>query len=280
MPPTYDAKIVLTAGDGTSQTLTGQLVSDDEIPPEPPQPTSGYDITSNFNAAPLGPLTTVNKGLVWSNPSILSISDSDTAGKLWSIVEGGKNGGQCARAYYQKGKVGEQGFYRLNLPPGKGAVSVEFDWMFEDPFDMWGGPGKIGPFLVWGPRSGADQGINTPICWSSRVSTQPKPWTWALQSRNGTGPNGNGQFIQNWYSPDNIAIGRWYHWHFELLGGPGAYAKLWLDGVDLNPTVHDFSGVTNANDDIAIEFGFWCGGAQATTYDCWARQDNVHIWVK
>lgn len=273
--PTYDVKLELTDEEGLVKLLTGQL-SDSSTPP--PQPSNGYNFTSNFNAAPLGPLTTDNKHLVWPDPAILSISEADANGALWSIVTGGKNGGQCARAFYQKGKVGEQGFYRLNLPPGKGAVSMEWDWLFESPFDMAGGPGKIGPFIVWGPRSGP-MGINTPICWESKITTQPKRWTCAVQSGAGTGPYGNGQFVQNWYTPTNIAFDRWYHWKIEMLGGPGSYARYWLDGVDLNVPVHDFSSVTNANDTIAIEFGFWEGGAQAATYDCWARQDNVHIWT-
>lgn len=275
MPNTYTTLLTLTDSSGNTKTLTGQLSDGENPTPEPP----AYDFKSDFNAAPLGPLTTANKRLVWPSPSILSISDSDANGVLWSIAEGGKIGGQCARAFYQKGKVGEQGFYRLNLPPGKGAVAVEFDWMFETPFDMSGGPGKIGPFIVWGPRSGAQQGINTPVCWSSKITDQPKPWTWALQSRQGSAPSGNGQFIQGWYTESNIAIGQWYHWRFELLGGPGAYAKLWLDGTELFPPIADFSGVTNADDAIAIEFGFWQGGQNSASYDCWARQDNVHIWT-
>ena len=276
---TYDAKLTLTDEAGKTKTLTGILDDGDEPAPEPPQPDEGMDFKADFNAAPIGPLTTASKALVWTDPHIQSISESDPDGKLWSIVAGGRDGGQCARAFYQQGKVGEQGFYRLNLTPGLGPVAIEFDWMFEEPFDLTTGPGKIGPFIVWGPRSGPEQGLNTPMCWEAKVTPAPKRWTWALQSRQGSAPSGNGQFIQGWYSPDNIEIGRWYTWRMEMLGGPGAYAKLWLDGEELKPPIADFSSVTNADDAIAIEFGFWQGGQNSASYDCWARQDNVRIWT-
>ncbi|HEX4570199.1 MAG TPA: hypothetical protein VH184_07225 [Dongiaceae bacterium] len=276
----YKTDLKLAMPDGSLLALSGTLQPTGDVPDvPPPEPAAGYDFRSNFDAAPIGPLTTASKHLVWSDPSILSITDSDAAGALWSIVGGGRNGGQCSRAFYQKGKVGEQGFYRLNLPPGQGPVAVEFDWMFESPFDMSGGPGKIGPFIVWGPRSGSAQGINTPLCWSSRITEGPKPWTWALQSRQGSAPSGNGQFIQGWYTDSNITIGQWYHWKMEMLGGASASARLWLDGEELFPPVADMSAVTNADDGIAIEFGFWSGGQNATAYDCWARLDNVRIWT-
>ena len=65
----------------------------------------------------------------------------------------------------------------------------------------------------------------------------------------------------------------------EMLGGHGAYAKLWFDGTELFPPIADFSAVTNADDTLAIEFGFWSGGQNACAYDCWARQYNVRIWT-
>src|SRR4029077_12450290 len=53
---------------------------------------SDFDFTGNFNACPLGPMTTVSKQLAWSNPAFLKLIDSDQ-GSRFEIITGGKNGG-------------------------------------------------------------------------------------------------------------------------------------------------------------------------------------------
>ena len=94
---TYDAKLMLTDEAGKVTTLTGTLAASNGD--QPPAPSEGMDFKADFNAAPLGPLTAASKALVWTDPHITSISEGDPDGQLWSIVAGGRDGGQCARAF-------------------------------------------------------------------------------------------------------------------------------------------------------------------------------------
>jgi hypothetical protein len=243
--------------------------------------TSGFDFRSNFNACPLGPMTTASKHLAWSDPSIASMIDPDN-GARFSIVAGGKNGGQCCRTYYPAGQTGEGSeYYRLNFGSIGTIINVEFDWMFETNFDLFEGGGKCCPWIVWGLASGANAGVVQGVWWDSQGSGKTAPrYEFIMQvQRSGYLPH---ELVVRSYSPNVITPGQWNHFRWQCLGGPGGFANYWMDGQLLaSISGGALSPITNLNDPVSIDFGTFVGGATidyALKYDCWARHDNVRIW--
>ena len=194
--------------------------------------------------------------------------------EAFQLVTGGKNGGNCLRMHYPKGQVGrDPRWWTIDCGyPGQ-PLHLEFDFMFEDMADLTGNGGKIGPAGInWGSQS---QGIRQFVWWGGTVGTNIKPFSLILQQGDGK------QFIQpNFYTPQNIQFGRWYHWHYELLGGPGGHAKFWLDGEELHPTVTGF-GNTTIGDRCFIDMAFWAGGGEGSgpPTEFWARNDNVRVYT-
>jgi len=48
-------------------------------------------------------------------------------------------------------------FYQVQLGRPGVPVNVEYDWMFENDFDLLNQGGKLGPCIQWGPISGTSR---------------------------------------------------------------------------------------------------------------------------
>jgi hypothetical protein len=246
---------------------------------------TAFDLRANFNAVSPGPMTKAAKLAVWglpassiySNPSPAAISlyDSDSNGQWFSVVAGGVNGGQCCRMLYPAGVAGEGSrFYQIQCGPLGVPVNVEFDFMFETGFDWSQDVGKIAPQIVWGGRSGANGGVETFATWHQNgtafnpiVQNQQSPTSYPSM------------FISPVFYTAAIQAGRWYHWRYQFMGGPGGWAKHWLDGQLLSYSLLSPLGNTTPNDPVMYEVGFWSGGTHGPLVDSYARHDNFRIWT-
>src|SRR5206468_2004658 len=114
---------------------------------------TSFNFTSNFGAVATG----TKVGLaelqnIWVNPAISSIYNADTAKQFFTIASGGPNGSHCFRYFYPQSSYGMRSeFYQVSLGAQSVPVNVEYDWMFENDFDLLNRGGKIGPCIQWGP---------------------------------------------------------------------------------------------------------------------------------
>jgi hypothetical protein len=241
--------------------------------------TSGFDFTGNFNACPLGPMTTASKQLAWSNPAILKLTDSDQ-GSRFEITTGGKNGGQCCRAFYPVGHFGGgKGWYQLDFGSVGLPLNIEWDQMFEPGFDLSEGLGKIAPGILWGPVGGLNNGSVHVYIWNSGPpgrGAKAKYSALSQVNRAGYTPH---ELLVGMNSPNWIVPGQWNHLRIQVFGGPSGFANYWVDGVLIATSVMPtFSFPTDV---VSVNFNPFAGGgsaAYAPKIDSWARHDNVRIW--
>lgn len=247
---------------------------------------AGYNFTANFNAVPTGPMTRAAKLAVWGNPAdnrtysqapnppVLSLYDADPNGTFFSIDPRGANGGNCCRMRYPGGSVGMGSqFYQLQLGKPNAIVNLEFDLLLESGFDDQQDPGKLSPCIQWGSiASGSTGGVRQMMVWESGQN-KPKRFCPVLQDQR-TGL----QLVQPSYYGATIQFDRWYHWQYQILGGPNGWTKFWMDGQLLSTTIANM-GNSTPGDTVFIDFAFFAGGIHGALVDSYARHDNVHIWT-
>ncbi len=237
---------------------------------------SSFDFTANFGAVPTGAKVGLAElQTIWVNPAISSIYNADTAKQFFTIASGGTYGSHCFRYFYPQGSVGERTeFYQVKLGPQTVPVNVEYDWMFENDFDLLNRGGKIGPCIRWGMPG--TTGTNL-MCW------------WSIANRNGVisqpyyqfvTQSSAGEFGGGSYSKNTIVLGQWHHVRLQMLGGSGGWTKGWIDGV----LVHSRGPSPNNSlaGNVQIDFASFFGGAGSTCaarWNCHARHANVHIWT-
>lgn len=226
----------------------------------------------NFNAVSLGPFTTAAKTTAWGQaPSF----DGDPLGTKYSIVTGGKNGGQCCQCFYPAHQNGNssQEYQMFNLAAGL-VTNVEFDFKFLSGFDLTKDVGKLGPNINWGPRSGPTGGVSPFIIWNQAKTNQPATFTIAVQNQ-ATGGNYNQPIVRS--AP--IVIGQWYHWKIQMLGGPGGYVTAWLDGLLFASYTNITTWPTTLNQTVFFaDFFHYGGGGPGPSVDCYALQDNIQYY--
>jgi hypothetical protein len=242
--------------------------------------TTSCDIVGNYEVIPTGTkvgLTELQK--IWVNPAITSIYNADTAKQFFTIASGGTNGSHCFRYFYPQGSYGARTeFYQVHLGhPGR-PVNVEYDWMFENDFDLLNKGGKLGPSIQWGPIDGSNAGTKL-VCWweiylrNNGQRTPPRYQFQTQDQRNGTEWGGPSK------SPNAIVLGQWHRIRLQMMGGAQGWSKGWVDGVLVHsrgPTPNNY-----VTDEVFIDFPSFFGGDSTARarWNCHARHDNVHIWT-
>jgi hypothetical protein len=242
---------------------------------------ASFNFAANFGAVATG--TKVGPAelqKIWVNPAITSIYDADTAKQFFTVASGGTYGSHCFRYFYPQGSYGMRSeFYHVQLGRPGVPVNVEYDWMFENDFDLLNRGGKIGPSIQWGPIDGPAAGTKL-VCWweiclrDNGYNTPPRYQFQTQDQRTGTEWGGASK------SPNQIVLGQWHRIRLQMMGGPQGWTKGWVDGVLVHsrgPTPNNF-----ATDSVFVDFASFFGGgssACAARWDCHARHANVHIWT-
>lgn len=249
---------------------------------------ASFDITGDFSKAALGKFTLEQKQKAWGG---LVTEDFDEAGNKYSIVEDGRfAGGRACRCRYPRGEVGmNDQSYQIRIKSPKCPVALEFDWLFESPFQFYsadqpasanGGGGKLGPCINWGEIGGATEkrGTRAMPWWNAYGSMKSKPcFNPSCQDQ-----RSGDQLVQPvvyWGSP--LELDRIYRWKIEIMGGPPpqSYAKYWIDG-ELIAHVHDKLLQVTADDDVIIDFAYFAGGPieSAPTVDQYGRMGSIRYY--
>lgn len=237
---------------------------------------------SDYNALPAGTYITTPEQMAAIMPGAPYGLDGFTISPqllpdAYQIVAGGKNGGNCLRMHYPANQVGRDPRWwtiKLGVPPAGVPVNLEWDFMFEAMADLTGDGGKPGPAGInWGTQN---DGLRQFQVWRSDRGTNNKPFVPCIQDQR----NGN-QYIQPvYYTKPNIVFGQWYHWRYQMLGGPQGFCKFWLDGVFLDTTTTSM-GNSQQGDNVFIDMGFWAGGGEGSgpPTEFWTRNDNVKVYT-
>jgi hypothetical protein len=241
---------------------------------------ASFNFASNFGCVPTGTkvgLAELQK--IWVNPAITSIYDADTAKQFFTVASGGTYGSHCFRYFYPKGSYGMRSeFYQVKLGQPGVPVNVEYDWMFENDFDLLNRGGKIGPSIQWGPISGPNAGTKL-VCWweiylrNNGYYTPPRYQFQTQDQRSGTEWGGPSKSL------NQIVLGQWHRIRLQMMGGPQGWTKGWVDGVLVHsrgPTANNF-----ATDSVFVDFASFFGGdsTAAARWDCHARHCRVRIWT-
>jgi hypothetical protein len=245
---------------------------------------SDYDFTGNFSAAPLGPFTAENKALVWP-PGQWSIYDPDPSGKYFELVDDARLGGRCCRMRYPAGAWGMgQQFYQVRIKSPQTVANLEFDFLFEENFDLAPpnaeklGGGKIGPCINWGEVGGVTElrGTRAMIWYNGNGSNyQNTKFSPSCQDQ-----RSGDQLIQPVKYSSPIELERIYHWRVQIQGGPNGFAKYWLDREPLATSIEGQALQVSEGDDVLFDFAFFAGGGQvqACRWDSFARHGNIRCW--
>jgi hypothetical protein len=247
----------------------------------PRQASAAYscNFASKFDIIPTGTKVGLAElQTIWVSPAISSIYNADTAKQFFTIASGGPNGSHCFRYFYPQGSYGARTeFYQVKLGHPGVPVNVEYDWMFENDFDLNNKGGKLGPCIQWGPISGSTAGTRL-MCWWSIAATsagyQASRYQFQTQDqRTGTEWGGCSK------SSNTIVLGQWHHIRLQMMGGPSGWSKGWCDGVLVHsrgPTPNNY-----ITDSVMIDFASFFGGGStaAARWNCHARHANVHIWT-
>lgn len=226
----------------------------------------------NYNAVALGPFDRAKKTAAWGQAPAF---DGDPNGTKYSIVNGGRNGGQCCQMFYPAGHNGDSTQEYQMFPDTSGqVVNVEWDHKFLSGFDFTKDVGKIGPNINWGNRSGPSGGVSPFIIWNQAKPGQPATFTLAVQNQ-ATGGNYNQPIVRS--APINI--GQWYHWKIQMLGGSGGYVTAWLDGALFANYQNITAWPTSINDRVFFDdYYHYGGGGPGPAVDCLALQDNLQYY--
>jgi len=226
----------------------------------------------NFNAVSLGPFTTAAKTTAWG---FAPAFDGDPNGIKYSIVNGGKNGGQCCQILYpanQNGNTNQE--YQMFRDSSGVVVNVEFDFKFLPGFDFTKDVGKIGPGINWGPRSGPSGGVAPFIIWNQQKSGQAATFSIAVQNQ-ATGGNYNQPIVRS----GPIVIGQWYHWKIQMLGGSGGYVNAWLDTKLFASYLNITTWPTSIGDTVMFDdYYHYGGGGPGPPSTIYALQDNIQYY--
>lgn len=242
---------------------------------------AALDLTADFTAAPIGPMTTAGKQAVWGLPrsGVISFSDSDPNGNWFSLADDPTTGERYCRMFYPANQPGENSkFYQLKFGSLGVPVNVEHVFMFETGFDWTRNPGKIAPLICWGGRSGSSGGATIFATWGSTVGAQNKPFNPIVQNQQSPSSFPS-EFVSPSFNTANIQANRRYKWRYQIMGGPNGWAKHWLDDVPLNTTVTTLGNTTPA-DSVMLEVGFWAGGTIANATDSWGRCYSMRVWTE
>jgi hypothetical protein len=243
-----------------------------------------FDYQPNFNTLSVGPFTMTQQKQAFTNPSITTQANGNTA-KLISITSLCKtSGNHCLRFYYPQGTVGSGwdssiwgtlGFaiYQQSVP----VFNVEYDWYFEPGFDLTGGIGKIGPFLTY-HHDNPYSGFQEITIWRTN-SNGYGYFVPCVQAQSSGGTTICATTAQKEQGPA-IQTGQWYHVRMQAANGPNGYQKAWINGTLIfNNGPYIPPGTTDLQP--VVFFYSWFGGAgsaSAAKWDSYARIDNVHIW--
>lgn len=221
MPPTYDAKLILTDEGGNTKTLTGQL-SDDDFPG--PEPEYALDFWADFTA--LRADTVMENAGDWNVLFADAIDQGVTVQCLeqntgvterqFSIIEDGR-GSQCLRMFMPRGSYG-MGHRSVNLTLGKvdGPVNMSCDFMVEDAGAnlFVAGGGKYAAAIQYARiQSDAGGGLRWMPIWPAGASTLGKQdLCIGLQdqrSQANGGPSNNQWLQPPYYGYRPIEPGHW-----------------------------------------------------------------------
>ena len=223
---------------------------------------ASFNFAANFGAVPTGTkvgLTELQN--IWVNPAISSIYDADTAKQFFTIASGGTYGSHCFRYFYPQGSYGMRTeFYQVKLGSPGVPINVEYDWMFENDFDLLNHTTNAALMPLW------------EIAIRSGVVHPPH---YAFVTQLGSTELGGGS-----YSANTIVLGQWHHIRLQLFGGPQGFSKAWVDGVLVHNRGPD--GRTTIDMPCLVHFASFFGGGGsscAARWDCHARHANVHIWT-
>lgn len=244
-----------------------------------------YSFAAKFDAAPLGSFTAANKALVWPPDQGFAIYDPDPGGNYFELVDDARLGGRCCRMRYPAGAwgMGWQ-FYQLQVKAPGTVANLEFDWLFEDGFDLAppnpekAGGGKIGPCINWGEVGGVTEKRGTrPMIWyNGNGSNYQKP----VYSPSCQDQRSGSQHIQPVVYTAQIVLEQIYHWKIQIRGGNDGFANFWLGGEKIASVGPKFLQVDAETDNVIFDFAFFAGGGQnqACRWDSFARHGNVRCW--
>jgi hypothetical protein len=246
-----------------------------------------YSFAARFADAPLGPFTNANKRLVWPDDRSIGMKfnwDPDPEGRFFELVDDDRLGSRCCRMTYPAGAwgMGNQ-CYQLKIASPGTVANLEFDWLFEEGFDLAPpneakvGGGKLGPCINWGEIGGAteNRGTRPMIWWNGNGSNYGRP----VFSPSCQDQRSGSQHIQPVVYTDPVECERVYRWRIQIMGGPEGFAKYWQDG-NLIAQVGPKALQVAADDDVYFDFAFFAGGNadQAPRWDSFARHGNILIW--
>jgi hypothetical protein len=246
-----------------------------------------YRFQDHFDAAPLGPLTTANKKLAWPDSAIYSMdTDPDPSGEHFSIIEDSRfANGRAQRMCYPQGQYGmNHQFYILRLKSPKVTANLEFDWLFEDGFDLWPpnpdklGGGKIAPCINWGEVGGVTEKRGTrAMMWYNGNGSHYQKGVFSPSCQDQRTGN---QLIQPVQYGPVIQTETVYHIRIRIHGGDNGLAEYWIDDGFHAQSVAGSHLQVGPDDDVLYDFAFFAGGGavQACRWDSFARVGNIHAW--
>lgn len=237
----------------------------------------GFNHVVDFNAVPLGPFTTAAKTKAWG---LAPAFDGDSLGSMYSIVKGGKNGGQCCQVKFPKGLNGSAiQEYQMFRDASGVVVHLEFDYMFLPGFDLVTDVGKLGPGICWGPRSGVGGGVYVFLIWQRAGASFKGSLSFTVQNQDGHGIEYNSPPLGVQNFSNGLNIGQWYHWKLSLDGRPGGFASAELDGKLQAKYLNNGSWPIHANDTVMFDsFHHYGGGGPGPLVDSFALQDNISYY--
>jgi hypothetical protein len=245
-----------------------------------------YSFADRFADVPLGPMTTANKMLAWPDSALYELEDADPAGESFAIVEDNRfSNGRCQRMKFPANSYGmHHQFYILRIKSPKVPAALEFDWLFEQGFDLWPpnpeqlGGGKIGPCINWGEVGGVTElrGTRAMMWYNGNGSLyQNGKWSPSCQDQR----SGDQMIKPAVYGP-LITTEQMYHIKIRIHGGDDGLAEYWIDDSFHATSIPGAHLQVTADDDVLYDFAFFAGGGQtnACRWDSYARNGNIRCW--
>jgi hypothetical protein len=241
-----------------------------------------YAFSSKFSAAPLGPFTSTYKRLAWPDQAL---NDQDPNGHFFTLVDDSRLGGRCCRMRYPAGDYGMGSkFYQLRITSPRTVANLEFDFLFEEGFDLNPpnpenlGGGKIGPCINWGEVGGVTEkrGTRAMMWYNANGSNNAHP----VFSPSCQDQRSGDQYIQPVVYTKPIVLEQVYHWKIQIFGGEEGWAKYWLNNDLLATSIPGQHLQVTPEDDVLFDFAFFAGGGatNACRWDSFARHGNVKCW--
>jgi hypothetical protein len=245
-----------------------------------------YAFQANFAACDLGPMTTAQKQRAWPDSSLYTLDDPTGSEQFFSIVEDSRFAqGRACRMRYPLGSHGmEHQFYILRIKSPKVPANLEFDWLFEDGFDLWPpnsehlGGGKIGPCINWGEVGGVTEmrGTRAMMWYNGNGSLyQNGKWSPSCQDQR----SGDQMIKPAQYGP-LIVTNQMYHIRIRIHGGDNGLAEYWIDDSFHATSIPGAHLQVTPDDDVLYDFAAFAGGGavQAPRWDSYARNGTIRCW--